>query len=235
MSVPEQGDARNALMRVCSVDPDHPEQDWSSVMRIVAAQTERQIKLAEKLVKRDPVLGFSAFIIAGDILSAEEATRRVKEDGWEPEDALGYVGSYKTLDWAYKHLPRARLIEKLPTLWPQCDPDDRDPRFKKLWHRAWELNGRNVIIDDRTCPSSKRLRVYRGQMPGDDLGISWTLEKRIARRFQKNAGLRHTVKGGLILTGHIKRSLVYGYMTGRGEAEIVCDPENIQGVEVWVR
>jgi len=70
------------------------------------------------------------------------------------------------------------------------------------------------------------LEVYRGiQYDSQRDGLSWTLDRDkaiwFAKRFQ-----RPNVQPRL-LSGKLDRQNVLAYMTGRGESEIICWPENV--------
>lgn len=68
--------------------------------------------------------------------------------------------------------------------------------------------------------------IYRGQRKGDPAGISWTLDRERAEWFANR--LRREGETGQLVTGTVRRADVLGYFTGRGEDEIVVDPEQVQ-------
>lgn len=64
--------------------------------------------------------------------------------------------------------------------------------------------------------------IYRGTRDNNWQGFSWTTDKSkaawFANRFSGNA---------VVTTGKVKKSNVIGYLTGRGESEIVCHWKNV--------
>lgn len=72
----------------------------------------------------------------------------------------------------------------------------------------------------------KTATIYRGQRKGDPAGISWTLDKDRGIWFANR--LRREGETGQLVTGLVRRADVLGYFTGRGEDEIVVDPEQVQ-------
>lgn len=162
-----------------------------------------------------------ARIVAGDILSQEGADQAIA-DGLAPEKAVWLVGSYARMGWALRALPRPLLLRMLPELWCGSDPDDSDPAFLQLWRAAFQANGGEIITDSQPLPAAGQLLVYRGQL-GDKLGISWTLDRKIARKFAMNGGQRVVTEGGVILERSVPRRHILAYLTGRGEQEIIVD------------
>lgn len=75
----------------------------------------------------------------------------------------------------------------------------------------------------------KVFTVYRGfHDPGVVDGLSWTLDREQAIWFAKR--LRPQGATAVLATGTLSRRDVIGYMTGRGEDEIVCLPEDVCGI-----
>lgn len=191
------------------------------------ADMQRKSKLAVELQAADPRLPFiSAFIIAGDKLSAERSKEWVA-DGCPAEDAARFVGSFARLDflvWAVEngHLPESRLLDELPQAWSGSDPDDTDPRFLAYWQKAWRRNGSKTILDGPPLPGRKKvLDVYRGQDPDKPLGISWSLDPKVAERFARGAGTRQHNLNGTVLHSTVERRTVLAYLTGRSESEVI--------------
>lgn len=193
------------------------------------ADQERRMVLAQPLIKQGtPVL--TAYIIAGDLLSAERADKMVA-GGWAPSKALNYVGSYARFDWAVKNLPEKELFAMLPRLWRGADPDDTNPEYYALWQKAWVANGKETILDDEPLPKGK-LTVYRGQIGTESRGISWTLDKKVAETFASSGGGRVRVQGGVILKRKIQSKHVLAYLTERGESEVILTPLYYVGRDV---
>jgi hypothetical protein len=87
--------------------------------------------------------------------------------------------------------------------------------------------------------------IYRGgiSIEGSDShvrnGISWTLNKSIARKFAvRNSNLidaedkKAPKSKPLILTGMIPKADIFAYFRGRNEQEIVCDPRQVKELAV---
>ena len=190
----------------------------------------RGMEIAEELSADDPTLGITAIIIGQDRAAAERADVLVGL-GLPETDALTFIGSYAKVSWALNNLPGIELWAKLPQMWSGSDPDDTDPRFLKMWRNAWEANGRRTLHDGRPLPKSfvqegrpVTVPVHRGQDKGATIGIAWSLDKAIAEKFAHGAALRQHNRDGEVLTRLAKRSHVFGYMSGRGEEEVIVDP-----------
>jgi len=174
-------------------------------------------------------------VMAGDIASRDIADKLVGE-GIPVLEAAVYIGSYARLDWLIEHyekgnIPETWLLDGFPEEWSGCDPDDCDPKFLRLWEEAWRMNYCNILCSDEGVPaniaSADVVTVYRGQLKRTDpLGIAWTTDKEIAKKFAHGAGLR-VPANGVVITRRIKVSDIYGYLTGRGESEVVLDPSKL--------
>ncbi len=195
--------------------PGWPAEVWERV--------RRQDALAAELLAADPSLGpITAHIVAGDRLSAEAADERLAA-GDDFDHCLVLVGSYARLDWAYRAAERGaatreRLLDLLPELWRGSDPDDADPRWPPLWREAFERNGRRTVLDGYGLPRRRTLTVYRGQDRGASVGLAWSLDPSVARRFAAGAALRQSHRPGVVLAGDVARRAVLAYLTGRGRA-----------------
>lgn len=199
-----------------------------------AVLMKRQSKLAEELARRDPSLGFTAFLIAGDVIAAERATELVRR-GVRPLVALRFTGSYARFGWAVEHLSDADLFPRICALWQAADPDDSDPAYLALWRRAFEWNGHKTLRDGLALPATRHVKLWRGslsdQAPG---GIAWSRSKQVAERFAKGASYRRPTEG-FIWSAWCERKRVLAYITGRGEQEIIADPETVTGARVEFR
>jgi hypothetical protein len=96
----------------------------------------------------------------------------------------------------------------------------------KLWREAFITHQGVIIQDDpkKKLPARRRFKIYRGQV-GDQIGISWTLDYEIARKFAITGGTREPIAGGKILELMVTRADVLAYLTGRGESELIIDVE----------
>ena len=201
------------------------------------AEMDEQMVIADQLLKDNPAIGshMTAVILAGDILSKRRWRAQMDAGKVSPEQVINIIGSYERLNLAVELVAEGRVTKEyvfgiLPNLWSMSDPDDTDPRFLALWREAWEANGYVALIDgddDTDLPDVEVLDIYRGQDPGDTLGIAWSLDQKIAEKFAKGAALRQANRNGDILHARIERRLVMGYLTRRGEAEVVIDPADI--------
>lgn len=202
-----------------------------AMLEALAERARRIDAMAAKIVERDPRIPFlSAVVMAGDEVGAEEWTERMTSEDKRPEEIVNLVGSYQRLSWAVEHCERSFVLDHLADLWRGSDPDDTDTRFLALWREAFQRNG-GTVTDGKSLPNVKRLTVYRGQFLSDPLGIAWTLDGSIAHKFARGAGLRTGSMRGAVLRAVVNRSDVLGYLTGRGESEIVVNPTLLNGLQ----
>lgn len=199
---------------------------------------ERGNEIAAELMKDNPKLpSVTAMIMGGDMASAERWMEEVRAGRVPYDEALLLTGSYARLDAALRlqeegHATRDHLLDIWPHEWPGADPDDTDPRFVALWLEAWERNGRRPVQDEPSSklPRGKRITVYRGQLAGAPVGLSWSLDRAIAEKFARGAWARLPVGGGEIIEMRALRSNVLAYLTGRGEQEVIIDPSTVERV-----
>jgi hypothetical protein len=116
------------------------------------------------------------------------------------EGMLDVVSLRKILGWAWTDAEPADELEWLP-LWKAAAP-----------------------IFERRLPSDS-MTIYRGQIPGEPIGIAWSLDRDIAVFFATRFE-----RGGTVLRGVIGRSRVLGYLVSRGESEIVCNPVDLSNI-----
>lgn len=92
-------------------------------------QCKRKDALAQKLLKQNPLLGITAFVMAGDLLSCEIADKQLK-DGVPFLKASKFVGSFFRLDWMLRRASsktrKNDLFCELPETWSGSDPNDTD-------------------------------------------------------------------------------------------------------------
>lgn len=203
----------------------------------LARHVERQSAIAAQLLEKDPTLGVTAYIIAGDIMSVERAEAMVKA-GMSIEKASVFIGSYLRLKWLVGKfragkLNTAWLLKEFPREWSMSDPDDTDPAMAELWYMGWAFNAQQPLTYSKKLPPGETFTIYRGQdKAGDRMGLSWTLDRKVAVRFAKGAALRQRNRAGVVVCAEVKRSDIYGYLTGRGESEIIADPANVRVTNV---
>jgi hypothetical protein len=204
------------------------EKGWTPEM---IDRMERQDKKAAELIAADPSLPhISAYIIAGDLVGAELMSERVKAGEWTPEKALVFVGSYARFEWALDNMGEEYVHKHIADLWRGSDPDDTNKRFLEVWQNAAQNKG-TYIRDGEALPRDNPLTIYRGQKASDPLGIAWTTDIEIAKKFAKGAGIRVKSLKGSVLQAHVWRGLVLGYLTKRGESEVVVNPSDLVDVQ----
>lgn len=187
---------------------------------------EKQREVAQKFIDEgmNPI---SAFIIAGDILSRQNADVAV-EEGWDWADALELVGSYARFDWAYenRHLTTTEhFYAALPDLWVNSDPDDTKPEYLDMWWRAFVHNGRKTITTaDSPLPDQKSFTIWRGQKDEPITGVSWSLNRKVAEKFAITGGLRQPIPNGILYKARVKREHIWAYFTHRSEDEVIVSP-----------
>lgn len=192
-----------------------------------ARREVRTSEIVEKLLNDNSAMeAITAIVMAQDMNSAEYATERVAA-GEKPQKVVWQIGSFARWDWALKNCPRWWVNRHCAELWRGSDPDDTDPAALKFWKRR----GKHPVIDKDPLPDGKWFVVYRGQMPDALPGIAWSLNQDIADKFARGAGVR-TKMPGVVLGGKVHRDTILAYITGRGEQEILVDPDWVFDVSV---
>lgn len=206
---------------------------WSKEM---ARDTVAREKFVRKFWKEHPDLPvITAHIMANDFYSAEQWAKRIGQprgngEVYTPEYVANLVGSYARLDFALRHCPYEYVLDNIADLWRGSDPDDTDPRYVEVWSDAFFHHGERYVRDGKALPRNNPLTVYRGQMASDPIGMAWTLDIEIAKKFAAGAGIRTKMEGS-VLQGQVYRGLVFGYLTGRGESEVVVRPSDVMGIQ----
>lgn len=154
------------------------------------------------------------------------------------EEAVPLVGSYARIQWALDQVTAGRatmgeLLRLLPKWWPMSDPDDTLPQMRVLWTAAWLENKRRYIRDGKPLPRTSWLTIFRGQDPveGNDprlMGVSWTLDDKIAERFARGAATRQKNRGGVVYAASIERRKVLAYLTARNEEEVIVNTSDLR-------
>lgn len=206
-------------------------QNESKMLDLLKQRVEREMALVPQLIEENPLLNFvSAYTIAQDIISAENATQLL-EKGMPAEKAVNTIGSYARFQWAYENLPRHILLAKICELWRQSDPDDTRQEYLELWKIVFKAHG-HAVYDSVDLPNNDELIVFRGQLPKNKLGISWTLDIKVARKFATSGGLRQSFDDGIVLRAKLRRDKALGYLTLRYESEVIADPEDLQEITI---
>lgn len=198
-------------------------------IKVADLEFRRTMALASEISFKNKIPYFTALIMAGDIVSAERATRLLAE-GLKPECALATVGSYARFGWAVENrqsFDESFWVQNICELWSGSDPDDTNPEFLELFRLARMQNC--VILKDepeKTFPGvgSEFIWLYRGQRAEDPIGISWTTKRSIAKKFARGAAFRTKVEGVVYAT-QVRRVNCLAYITGRGEHEVIVDVE----------
>lgn len=196
------------------------------------ADLERALLLAAELTRADPRLApLSAFTIANDRVGAERALAAARA-GIPVEALLMRVGSYGRFGFVLAALDeglttREWVLERLVRLWRDSDPDDTDPRALALWRAAWEANGRTPLLDGPPPRDARAWTVWRGQDAEAPLGIAWSRDPAVARRFARGLGTRQGDRGGRVFRARLDPSRALAYLVGRSEREVVLDPAEL--------
>lgn len=215
----------------------HPEEDrqgdWLNSAEATDELVEQQ-ETAARLSREQGIPYIAAVVIAGDLSQVERA-KRWTEKGLDPRTAASFVGSYGRLDyvlWAVTngYAERDWLLGNLPDLWRGSDPDDTDPRYLDLWREAKAENGGVYVADTTIVPLPVQpdgtVVIYRGQFNRLDPanGIAWSTDSAIAEKFARTGGLRGVINNrGRVHRGRIHVDNVLGWLTQRGESEVVVD------------
>jgi hypothetical protein len=203
----------------------------------LAQYAEDTNKIREELMAADPHLHpITALIVAGDVYGARLATKAVEAGEVTAREAFQRVGSYARFEWAVNmmergYLPEKEFFDELPALWRGSDPDDTNPRFLRLWQHAYQRNGSYMVKDGKALkrPADGFVTVYRGGDPRTVRdGIAWTTNPKIATKFARGAGERVPRMDGVVIRGRVKYENILAYLTGRGEAEVITEPKNVQ-------
>ena len=221
---------------------DHLSQ--GDAMAYFQRREERVIPKVEQLMAADPKLPFiSAYIMAGDLVRADEVFELLGEGKVTWDQAEMMTGSYGRLDLraralANEYITVEQAIEDLPATWRGSDPDDTDPRFLALWKLAFRANRYRTVRDRKGAPipalrgSGELVRIYRGQDEGAPFGIAWSLSKVTATKFANGAATRQRSRNGVVYEAKVERKHILGYCVERGENETIVDPQHLQQVRV---
>jgi len=202
------------------------------------AQMEATNEIASDLMKADPSMNFAtAYVMAGDILSARKATDRVVA-GEDATKVYLHVGSFARWDWIVTMWRAGKISDQwfadnIADQWVSADPDDTSADNLAIWRKAFNAHG-GLIRDGRPLPKpggDGMLKVFRGGSPFTvKQGFSWTLDPKIAGKFAATGGGRGRIEGGVVITGLVRPSDVLAYLTDRGESEVVIDPRLVRNI-----
>jgi len=117
------------------------------------------------------------------------------------------------------------VYQDAESLWKQ-------PGIRRLLHARRGERGAFMRDGERAALAAmpERLTIYRGAQLRNASGWSWSLDVERARWF----AVRWHRGEGIVIHATVARSDVIGYLDGREEAEIVCDPDlvAVESVEV---
>jgi pentatricopeptide repeat protein len=216
----------------------------NDAMAYLQRREERVVPKVESLMAADPKLPFiSAYVMAGDMVRADECFDLLREGKITWSDAQSMTGSYGRMDlraraYAANLIGTATAIKDLPHAWSGSDPDDTDPRFLALWTLAYRANRSRTVRDRKgaaipSVPGAGDLvRIYRGQDKGAPFGIAWSLSKVTATKFAHGAATRQHARDGVVYEATVERSDILGYCVGRGESEVIVDPAKLHSVRM---
>lgn len=201
------------------------------IQEFLRQDAEAMNRAMAKLAKKNPQLPFVTLVVmANDYLTVERADMLVLS-GVSILKAANEVGSFYRLKWLVDKYHAGLfddtwLVGNFPYEWMASDPDDTDPKYLKLWKRVKKLNG-GYVYDKALLPKGD-LKLFRGQEnESDPLGIAWTTDEEVAVRFANGAGMRTKING-VVIARTANSSDVLGFMTGRGESEVVIDPKKLR-------
>lgn len=202
-------------------------------MDALSKEMERRSEIADEIMASDPKLSpISAMIMAGDRMSADRATEMMN-NGVPYDNAVVVIGSFYRLNWMIQQyidgkISFEKLTEDWAADWRGSDPDDTDKRYLDVWAKLFYNNKKRYIRDGKPLPRKNILTVYRGQDEFAPFGIAWTLDKAIAEKFANGAGSRQSNRGGIVYVASIERRKVLGYLTLRGESEVIVNPRDLR-------
>ena len=213
--------------------------DMNAALDVAMSDLQLDAERATKLMDADPSLPFiSALVIARDLASVDRSLGWLREGKHDWGRAEVFTGSYGRLDLRVRAreeglITKEQALDGLADTWSGSDPDDTDPRFLALWKEAFATNGGTYLRDhaDKTLPGTQWLTIYRGQDAGAPFGIAWSLDPMVAAKFADGAATRQRNRQGVVYRAIAPRTKVMGYMTGRGEQEVIVDPADITMVE----
>jgi len=135
----------------------------------------------------------------------------------EPPWALSTIENW----WVRDHITQAELHDLWTYSWDFVEFPTHglhDPVA------VWQAAGFFTDDEKRWEKLPNEITVYRG---GDDMGLSWTTEIKVAEFFQR----RYHDGAGRVFQSTIMKRDVLAYLTDRSESEIVADPYTLGDIE----
>lgn len=199
-------------------------------MAVFVERAKRESEIAETLDESLPVM--TRIVMAGDLRQAQDALLRLKSGEVDVERALVLTGSYGRMPLLLRALDDGlitmdKALDLLPEWWSCSDPDDTDQRLICLWEQAFARKGGLVTDEGHSLPGKAYLTIWRGQRAGDPLGCAWSLDRGIAARFAAGASFRSPIPNPQIIEAKVPRGVILAYITGRGEEEVILNPDGL--------
>ena len=146
-----------------------------------------------------------------------------------PSYLLGFLKFVKPF------LSKGDLGETLSYCWRNCEAPNRDPNLRKPQILAMFKKADPATIMDeeeiqRLAELPETVTVYRGVTSlneKDRKALSWTTDPYIASWFAHRYG-----EDGKVFTAKISKEYIYACFTGRGESEVILDPNMLQEITI---
>lgn len=150
---------------------------------------------------------------------------------------------WSTVVWLHERPYRAEALDDVA--WRIEDDADYWNLVRDVWMDTENLRQWDHLIENLLHPAERGepqmmdddeqaalaamgdpITVWRGHSQYNAEGWSWTVDRERAEWFARR--LLHGDKAPLISKGRVRRRDVLAYLTGRGEAEIVVDPADVE-------
>lgn len=101
--------------------------------------------------------------------------------------------------------------------------DSEDPCVNlEVWKLIFQYCDSLGVLDASKNGLPNEITIYRGTRKGiKDKGISWTLDRNVAKKFSERFFTKKTTNEPLVKEKVVKKSDIWFYTDGRGEKEIV--------------
>lgn len=128
------------------------------------------------------------------------------------------------------NLTHSERLELIRSVWTDTENIHENLH---VWESIFEEVGPGELTDadEREAFDAlpDELTIYRGTAYEDGMGTgySWTLDRAKAAWFARRLFAPERHDAPRVLTGTVPKAEVYGYTDGRGESEIIVDPDNV--------
>ena len=139
-------------------------------------------------------------------------------------------------DCAYTSKTSGRFLAVFFENWPHCDDTWylQDDLLGQLQRFELEAPGVEFLSTEARAAYDALpdpVRVFRGCSRERVMAVTWTIDQEIAADFAH--GHRSIkVPAAIIATGLVPKRAVYGVCIGRGESDIIIDPQYVYDLEV---